>query len=588
MTRREESGRKRILIIDDDPDYVSATKAILERKSYACSCAHSAREGLKKVEEVKPDLIILDVMMEHVTAGFGVVNKLRNSDRNSPYIDYSKIPILIVSSIHKVMEVDFQRIAGTRLLPVDDFLEKPVAIDTLISKVSTLTRTISFEELLAKAQRPGEDAMRLHPYYHGKIATIPKCRIDGFDDFSIWYTPGVARPCEDIFKNPERVLEHTNKANFVAVVTDGSRVLGLGDIGPEAAMPVMEGKALLYKYLGGVDAFPICLCTKTADEMIQAVKWLEPTFGGINLEDIEQPKCFTILDTLRKESSIPVWHDDQQGTATVTLAGVMNALKIVGKEIGRIKISLIGFGAANTATLRILIAAGLNPGNVIACDVHGIVSSERNDFSKDDPRHELCKITNREGRRGGIAEAMKGTDVCIAYSKPGPDTIKSEWVSSMESDAIIFACANPIPEIWPWEAKRAGARIVATGRGDFPNQVNNSLGFPGIFRGTLDVMASTITDEMCIAAASELAQCAADEGLSEDHIVPTMDDWEVYPREATAVGMEAIRQGIAKRTFTRSELYEKSEETIRHARQETQALMEKGLIKDIPETQRNQ
>jgi len=419
----------------------------------------------------------------------------------------------------------------------------------------------------------------LHPYYQGKISVVPKCCIRDFNDFAIWYTPGVAEPCRDIYKNPEKVYEHTNKANLVAIVSDGTRVLGLGDIGPEACLPVMEGKAILFKYLGGVDAFPICLDTKDPEKLIETTLLLQPSFGGINLEDIAQPKCFYILDELRKRARIPVWHDDQQGTAAITLAGLINAVKIVGKKLNNVKIAMVGAGAANTANLRVMIAAGIPAENVIMCDINGTLHSERTDFKETDPRYEFCRITNIEKRRGGISQTMKDADVCIALSKSGPGTIKPEWVKSMANDAIVFACANPVPEIWPWEAKEAGAKIVATGRSDFPNQVNNSLGFPGIFRGALDVMAKTITDEMCIAAAYELAKCAEDKGFSEEHIIPSMDEWEVYPREATAVGMKAIEQGVARIIMSREELYKKAETMIKLAREETESLMKGGFIK---------
>jgi len=368
------------------------------------------------------------------------------------------------------------------------------------------------EELLAKAKKPAEDAMRLHPFYRGKVQTALKCAVRGFSDFAIWYTPGVAAPCRAIKEDPALVFEYTNRANTVAVVSDGTRVLGLGDIGPEAAMPVMEGKALLFKYLGGVDAVPICLDTKDPYRITLVVRLIQPSFGGINLEDISQPKCFRVLDMLRTdpEVQIPVWHDDQQGTATAVLAGLLNALKIVGKKLEDIKIALIGVGAANVATLRLLIAGGVRWGNVIACDSKGILHPERKDIEARKiefvDKWRICQKSNAEGRRGGPAEAMDGADLCIALSKPGPGTILPEWVSGMAEDAILFACANPIPEIWPWEAKEAGARIVGTGRSDFPIQVNNSLGFPGIFRGVLDVRARTITDEMAIAAAEELAR----------------------------------------------------------------------------------
>jgi len=438
---------------------------------------------------------------------------------------------------------------------------------------------LTIEELLAKAQKPAQDAMRLHPFYRGKVEITPKCAIRDVQDFAIWYTPGVAEPCKDIHKNPEQVFIHTNKANMVAVVTDGTRVLGLGDIGPEAALPVMEGKAILFKYLGGVDAFPLCLDTKDPDELIKTVLLLQPTFGGVNLEDISQPKCFYILDTLRKKARIPVWHDDQQGTAAVTLAGLINALKIVGKAMDQVRVTMIGAGAANIAITRVLIAAGVTPGNVIMVDTKGTLHPGRLEL-KDAYKEKwhFCEITNKNGVVGGIPEAMKGADVCISLSQPGPDTIKKAWVEAMAKHAILFVCANPIPEIWPWEAKEAGARIVATGRSDFPNQVNNSLGFPGIFRGTLDVMAFTITDEMCIAAAEELARCAEDIGMSEEYLIPTMDQWEVFPREAAAVGMKAIEQGVAREKPSRDELYKKATQIIRRAREETALLMKEGLI----------
>ncbi|TET80976.1 NADP-dependent malic enzyme [candidate division TA06 bacterium] len=440
---------------------------------------------------------------------------------------------------------------------------------------------MSIEELKKKAEQPGIDAMKLHPFYRGKCEVVPKCRISSFDDFAIWYTPGVAKPCMDIKENPEKVLAHTNKWNFVAVVSDGTRVLGLGNIGPEAGLPVMEGKAILFKYLGGVDAFPICINTHDPEEIISLVKWIQPTFGGINLEDIEKPKCFYILDTLRNdpEMKIPVWHDDQQGTAAITLAGLINAVKIVGKDLDKVKISMIGAGASNVAIERIITAAGVEPKNIVVVDTKGILHKGRDDLKDDPTKWHLVETTNPDSVKGGIPEAMKGTDVCIALSRPGPDVIKAEWVASMAKDAVVFVCANPIPEIWPWEAKEAGARVVATGRSDFPNQVNNSLGFPGIFRGALDVEATTITDEMCIAASTELAKCAEDKGLKEDYIVPTMDEWEVFPREAAAVGMKAIEQGVARLKMTRDELFKTSAQIIKRAREETQCLMKEGFIK---------
>jgi malate dehydrogenase (oxaloacetate-decarboxylating) len=441
-------------------------------------------------------------------------------------------------------------------------------------------KPLDIEELLAKAQKPSADALRLHPFYQGKLAVTPKCWIQDLDDFAIWYTPGVAAPCRDIAQNPERVFAHTNKGNFVAIVSDGSRVLGLGDIGPHAALPVMEGKAILFKYLGGVDAFPLCLGTKAAEEIIQACKWLAPTFGGINLEDIAKPKCFTILERLRAELDIPVWHDDQQGTAAVMLAGLINALKVVRKAKEEVRIVLIGAGAANIAVARVLITNGFPAGHLIIVDTKGILHTKREDLKTSDNavKWQMCEISNTDQRAGGIPEALRGADVCIALSRSGPGVIQPDWVATMAKDAIVFACANPVPEIWPWEAKEAGAKIVATGRSDFPNQLNNSLGFPAIFRGVLDVAAKTITDEMCIAAAEELARCAEEKGLSEEYILPRMNEWDIFPREAAAVGMKAIEQGVARVVMTREELFAKAAKLIQRAQKETAVLIETGVI----------
>jgi malate dehydrogenase (oxaloacetate-decarboxylating) len=445
-------------------------------------------------------------------------------------------------------------------------------------------KEVTVEELLVKAEQPSKDALRLHPFYKGKIEVIPKCRIRDFNDFAIWYTPGVASPCNEIYEDREKVYELTNKGNFVAVVSDGSRVLGLGDIGPEASMPVMEGKALLYKYLGGVDAFPVCLGTKDPDEIIKAVKWIQPSFGGINLEDISHPKCFYILDTLRKETEIPVWHDDQQGTACVTVAGLINAVKIVNKKMEKIKVALIGAGAANIAISRLIVKAGVNPENIIAVDSKGILHRDREDREtlqeKYKEKWHICETTNIRGVKGDIPQALEGADVVLSASKPGPGVIKQEWVKNMAENAIVFASANPIPEIWPWEAKEAGARIVATGRSDFPNQVNNSLGFPGIFRGALDIRATHITDEMCIEAAQELANVAEDNGIHEDYIIPNMDEWEVFPREAVAVGTKGIEQGVARIEASAEERLKQAETIIKKARDMVQSMMEQNFILD--------
>ncbi|MEQ1794912.1 MAG: NADP-dependent malic enzyme [Nitrospira sp.] len=439
------------------------------------------------------------------------------------------------------------------------------------------------EELLAKAQKPAEESRRLHRYYKGKVQTFPKCPVRSLDDFALWYTPGVAAPCRDIQQTPALVYDFTNKANSIAVVSDGTRVLGLGDIGPEAGLPVMEGKALLFKYLGGVDAVPICLGTKDPDELIRTVKLLEPSFGGINLEDIAMPKCFRVLEECRRASSIPVWHDDQQGTGTVLLAALLNALKVVGKTIGQVRIAMIGMGAANVPTYRFLNAQGADPASIVACDLGGILGPHRADYRDRQEYAEqwkICQETNGGGLRGGIAESLAGADVCIAFAAGG--IIKPEWIKTMAKDAVVFACANPIPEIWPWEAKEAGARIVATGRSDFPNQVNNSLVFPGIFRGALDVRARTISDEMAIAAALELAACAEERGIHDESILPTMDEWNVVPRVAAATGLAAQRQGLAQLNLTQEELISAATARIHTVREGMRLFMKQGIIRTDP------
>lgn len=447
-------------------------------------------------------------------------------------------------------------------------------------------KRVDIDELLKKAQKPSANAMTLHPFYRGKVEMALKCAVRDLNDFSIWYTPGVAAPCKAIQAEPERVFDYTNKWNTVAVVSDGTRVLGLGDIGPKAGLPVMEGKALLYKYLGGVDGVAIMLDTKDPDKIIETVLMLQPAFGGVNLEDISQPKCFRILDTLREKAEIPIWHDDQQGTATVTLAGLMNALKLVGKRIEDVSITFVGSGASNVACSRLIFGRGADPTKCMMVDSKGILGPHRRDLEM--RRHEyvdkwrLCQITNGELRQGGIPEAMEGVDVVIALSTPGPGTILPEWVQRMNKDAIVFACANPVPEIWPWEALEAGARIVATGRSDFPNQVNNSLGFPGIFRGALDVRAKTITDEMCFAAAEALADFIGDD-LDDEHLLPSMEDWQVFAREAAAVGMKAQEQGVARLTKSYDELYQHALMMIGRSRNLTQMMMDEGFIAPVPE-----
>ena len=438
------------------------------------------------------------------------------------------------------------------------------------------------KELEKAAQKPGEDALRLHPYYKGKIETMLKCSIQSFDDFAVWYSPGVAAPCKDISNNKEKVFEHTNRGNSIAVVSDGSRVLGLGDIGPEAGLPVMEGKALLFKYLGGVDAVPIMLDTKDKDEIVRFCQAIAPTFGGINLEDIESPKCFDILSELQQTLPIPVWHDDQQGTALVVIAGMINAAKFINKKFETIKISLIGSGAANVALVRLLSKAGVNIENIVVVDSRGIINLNRDDIKNNPAKWNIVKTTNKDQLAGGIKESLQGMDACIALSKPGPGVIEGSWIKDMSDSTIVFTCANPVPEIWPWEAKNAGAAIVATGRSDFPNQVNNSLGFPGLFRGALDVRALKLTDGMCLAAASEIASYAEKSGLSENHIVPKMDELELFAHEAAAVAMQAIDEGVAQIKLDKSEVYENALEVITRSRNITTSQMDLGFIKPAP------
>jgi len=414
------------------------------------------------------------------------------------------------------------------------------------------------------------------------MQTTPKCAIRGFEDFAIWYSPGVAAPCRAIQKDPDLVWAYTNKANSIAIVTDGTRVLGLGDIGPEAGLPVMEGKAMLFKYLGGVDAVSICLATKDPDEIIRTVRLLEPAFGGINLEDISQPKCFRILDALRGQMGIPVWHDDQQGTATSLLAGLLTALSIVGKDLRHVRLVMVGMGAANVASYRLLTANGADPRAIVACDSKGTLHKGRHDIEEEQARFadkwRVCIESNADGVTGGIAEALRGAEVCIAFSASGPGIIRPEWIKAMAPNAIVFACANPVPEIWPWEAKDAGARIVATGRGDFPNQLNNSLVFPGLFRGALDVRARRITDGMATAVARELARFATERGIHDGDILPRMDEWDAFPRVAAAAGMAAQAEGVARLQRSHPELQAHAAKLMREARETTRVLMREGLI----------
>jgi malate dehydrogenase (oxaloacetate-decarboxylating) len=428
----------------------------------------------------------------------------------------------------------------------------------------------------------------LHRFYGGKIETIPKVPVRRVKDFAVWYTPGVAEPSRIIARDPDESFELTSRWNTIAVVSDGTRVLGLGKIGPEGAYPVMEGKALIFKFLGGVDAVPLVHRARDPDKFLELLENIEPSFGGINLEDIESPKCFYLLEEARKRLKIPVWHDDQQGTAAATLAGLINAVKLVGKDLRRARIVLIGAGAANVALYRLLKAYGVDPGNLTVLDSKGVLHPDREDIDRlmvrNPWKYQIAIETKGGGLRPGAGpdEALVGADIVVAASKPGPGVIKKEWVARMAKNAIVFAEANPVPEIWPWEAKEAGAAIVATGRSDLPNQVNNSLVFPGVFRGVLDVRAKTITDEMAIAAAEEIARFAEEKGLREDYIIPTMEEWDLYPRVAAAVAAKAVEQGLARKTTTYKEELERAREIIEGVRSKYRALWERGLIPRPP------
>jgi malate dehydrogenase (oxaloacetate-decarboxylating) len=430
-------------------------------------------------------------------------------------------------------------------------------------------------------------ALRMHAHYRGKIGTISKVPLCSADELSIWYTPGVAEPCRAIAADAEASFSYTNRANAIAIVSDGSRVLGLGDIGPEAGLPVMEGKALLFKLFGGVDAIPLCIRAREAEDIVRAVELIEPSFGGINLEDIAQPKCFDVLDAARKKVSIPVWHDDQQGSATAALAALLAAVEVTGKSIDRVRIVLFGVGAANVATYRLLKAYGIDPKAIVACDSKGILHPGRSDIESQQQKFaekwRICLESNRDGRRGGPEIAFAGADLCIAFSRSGPGVILPEWVGTMARDAAVFAAANPVPEIFPEAAANAGARIVATGRSDFPNQLNNSLVFPGMFRGVLDVRARTISDQMAIAAAKALVAAARKKGLAADRLLPAMDDWTVAAQIAGAVGEAAVAEGLARNPLSRGELERLAIATIGASRACVEELVKAGLISSLPE-----
>ncbi len=385
-----------------------------------------------------------------------------------------------------------------------------------------------------------KESLRLHGQWGGKIEVIAKVPVATKEDLSLAYTPGVAQPCLEIQKDVNKSYGLTRRHNLCAVITDGTAVLGLGDIGPEAGMPVMEGKCALFKAFGDVDAFPLCIKSKDVDEIVNTVYMLSGSFGGVNLEDISAPRCFEIERKLKEKCDIPIFHDDQHGTAVITLAGLLNAIKVVGKKKEEVKIVTSGAGAAAIAIVKLLLSAGFE--NVIMTDRTGAIYEGRDGLNW--IKAEMAQVTNKEKKAGTLAEVIKGADVFIGVSAPG--TMTTEMVKTMAKDAIIFACANPTPEIFPEDAKAGGARVIATGRSDFPNQINNVLAFPGIFRGTFDVRASDINEEMKMAAAQALADLISEDELNEDYIIPAAFDERVGPAVAKAVAEAARKSGVAR------------------------------------------
>ncbi len=433
-------------------------------------------------------------------------------------------------------------------------------------------------------------AEQAHHFYGGKMQTVPKAGVFGFNWFNVWYTPGVSKISTTIRDDNDTSYELSNRGNYVAVVSDSTRVLGDGNCTPPGGLGVMEGKAFLMKYLGGIDATALCVDSRNEkgehdpDKIIDFVKMVQPSFGAVNLEDISQPNCYKVLDTLREVCDIPVWHDDAQGTACVTLAGLINALKIAEKEMSKVKIVMLGAGASNATIARIIITAGGNPENMIIFDSKGSLNKDRGDLEADKRfyrKWELCQQTNPK-KVNDFGEAMKDADVLIALSRPGPGVVKPEWVSSMADKSIVFACANPVPEIYPYAAKEAGAFIVATGRGDFPNQVNNSVGFPGILKGALLVKAKKVSDDMAITAAESLASYAENRGIGPENIIATMDETGVFPNEAADVAMQAIKEGLARVELTREEAFAKADVDIKQARELTKNLIDQGFIEQPP------
>ncbi|MDD4847590.1 MAG: NADP-dependent malic enzyme [Bacteroidales bacterium] len=453
--------------------------------------------------------------------------------------------------------------------------------ETLTEEQKAKAKTLFFKRM----------ALEAHAFYSGKMQTLPKAPIYGFNWFNVWYTPGVSAVSTTIRDDNDRSFQLSNRSNLVAVVSDSTRVLGDGDCTPSGGLGVMEGKAMLMKYLGGVDAVPLCINSmdengkKSPEKIIDFVKMVQPSFGAINLEDISRPNCFKVLDVLREQCQIPVWHDDAQGTACVTLAGLLNALKLVGKKLSEVKIVLYGAGASNTTIAKLILTDGGDPKKMIIFDSKGGLHSQRQDFEQDMryyKKWELAKITNPHHIEKE-EDAFVDADVLIALSKPGPDTIRPEWIEKMAEKSIVFTCSNPIPEIYPYRAHEAGAYIVATGRGDFSNQVNNSICFPSILKGTLLVSARKITDTMAICAAHSIADFAERRGIHKDNIMPNMMEDEMFPTVAADVAMQAIKEGVALKTMTWNEVYQQAKHDIQQSHQITEMLQKEGFIQKFPE-----
>jgi len=461
-------------------------------------------------------------------------------------------------------------------------------IDLSLSNLNDLFPNDFSQEQIAKAKTVflKELSLLAHKFYGGKIQTLPKAGVYGFNWFNVWYTPGVSKISTTIRDDNMTSFDVSNRGNMVGVVSDSTRVLGDGDVTPPGGLGVMEGKAYLMKYLAGIDAVPLCVNSYNKDgehdpdKIIDFVKMLEPSFGAINLEDISQPNCYKVLDTLREECDIPVWHDDAQGTGAVTVAGLINALRIVDKDISKVRIVLYGAGASNATIARLVLQAGADPENVILFDSKGALHKDREDIKADKRfyrKWELCEQTNPKKIKD-IDEAMKGADVFIALSKPGPNTVKPEWIRAMGTKPIVFACANPVPEIYPYAAKEAGAYITATGRGDFPNQVNNSLGFPGILKGALLVRARGVTDKMAVTASYSMANYAEKKGIHPDYIMPKMDETDMFAYEAADVAMQAVKEGVARVESDWDTIYDRTLQEIGNTRQTIDMMMEKGFI----------